>query len=227
MCTVTLRLHPPSNYIVMSTWWEGLMLFSQTEHSSSGKRGELKKPYRDMWNLSFRDKVAKQMKCFLTFIFLHSSNKSSPKRTEASAGDQITAQKVGEVLYECELFLIIILYANKPKGGKKQTFLEQKDWKNAKSSHWISPAVIHRHHHFFQGCRSHLHNKSFDSQTKKMHKVRSSLGNDRSQRRILSGIFLCATKDRTCPAAFRGINTLICSVWIKTMFPLWGWELHH
>lgn len=69
------------------------------------------------------------MKCFLTFIFLHSSNKSSPKRTEASAGDQITAQKVGEVLYECELFfkIIIILYANKSKGGKKQTFLEQKD----------------------------------------------------------------------------------------------------
>lgn len=51
-----------------------VLFFRSLDAATLEKRGKNRGSDWEMWNLSFRDRVAKQMWCFLMFIFLHSTN---------------------------------------------------------------------------------------------------------------------------------------------------------
>lgn len=146
------------------------------------KRGETERSYREMWNLSFRDKVAKLMKCFWTFVFLHSSSNWVQKQTKAKAGDQITAQKVGEGLFVplnlefntwafCQFYQLFTI--QKIHRGKIISELNRNSRKTLKErktfimNNWEN---IQYHHHFFQGCRSLQHSYTVSCFTVKQRK---------------------------------------------------------
>ena len=104
---------------------------------------------------------------------------------------------------------------------------------NAKADDEKSPAVrkypVILHPNFFRGCRSLLHSYTVSHRTVRQRKcTRSSLRHKREANTGGGLVYLVKweTKGKTCHTAFRGINTLIFPVWIKTMLPLWGWEQH-
>lgn len=119
----------------------------------AGKRGETGRSFREMWNLSFGDKVAKLVKCVLVFVFLHSSNMSVQNGLKQSWGwDCLTESGWSLNNTWSSLLDSMQRIPKKEIHLRSSTILK----KRLKSSEWLSRKHL-ASSEFFQSCRSLLH----------------------------------------------------------------------
>lgn len=119
---------------------------------------------------------------FFHVIFLHNCDDSVQNGLKQRLGIRLLDRK-WENLYW-------FIYKKSTKGKHLQSSTKtSKRIQKAHSVETLQSENILYNHHFFRGCRSLLHSNSFDSQAKKMHGARSSLGKERRQHRRQCGIF--------------------------------------